>query len=123
MILDKFPVIRPLTTPEDFAKLTDVAAKDNHGVYYPSHIVEKAGEIIGYLSVCKIPLVELWAHTEKAKPLDSMIMVNAGENLVRMLGQEHVFTTIGSNSNFRPVVERHLGYSKIYDTTVFVKKL
>lgn len=123
MIIDKLPIVTRVTTVEQSNRLVDAARKDNHDVYYPTHMIEKEGEVIGYFSICSIPIVEFWMHSTKVKPIESAMMINFGENLVRNTGHKQVFITVGTNSNYYPVIEKHFGYKKIYDTVILAKNL
>lgn len=64
--------IRKYNPEKDFNELTTVASSDNHGVYFPTHVIVKDKEIVGYLSLGVLPLVLSWQHTKKMGPLDSV---------------------------------------------------
>jgi hypothetical protein len=122
MITDKLITIRKLL-PEDIEGLRHAATEDNHILLFPTHVVIKDGQYIGYFSIASIPLTEFWMHSTKSSPRDSSIAIKWAESLVNERGHSTVITCIGSNSNFRPVIEKHFGYNKIYDTSIFIKQL
>jgi len=51
--------------------LQDMALSDKHGVWFPTHVQIKGGELIGYLSMAAVPTVFSWQHTTKYSPLNS----------------------------------------------------
>ncbi|MDE2097296.1 MAG: hypothetical protein KGL39_08645 [Patescibacteria group bacterium] len=56
---------------EDAHPLVTAANKDQHGVYFPSFVYEKEGQIVGYYSVA-VPVVLSWQDRDKVTPLDSV---------------------------------------------------
>ena len=62
--------IRPCRK-EDVEPLQKAAAADNHGVWFPSHILEKDGEIVGYFSAA-VPVVLSWQDSKKMNAADSL---------------------------------------------------
>ena len=69
--MDTLMKIRPFV-PQDWDALVKGAEADNHaGVYAPTVVYEKEGEIVGYCSMA-VPSVLSWQHTQKVKPMDSL---------------------------------------------------
>lgn len=69
--MDSLINIRPYR-PEDMEQLQKNATADNHsGVYFPSFILEKNKEIVGYLSMA-VPMVLSWQDSKKMGPIDSL---------------------------------------------------
>lgn len=65
--------IVPFVPEKHFEELKRNAANDNHaGVYFPTHVSVKDGEIVGYLSIGVVPMILTWQHTQKVGPLDSL---------------------------------------------------
>ena len=62
--------IRPFR-PEDGEALVKNAEADGHGVYFPSQVIEKNGEIVGYLSLA-VPIVLSWQDSKKMNAVDSI---------------------------------------------------
>ena len=68
--MDALLKIRPYR-PEDQEQLVKNAAADGHSVYFPSFVLEKNDEIVGYLSMA-VPVVLSWQDSQKMGPLDSV---------------------------------------------------
>lgn len=62
--------IRPFR-PEDQEQLVKNAAADGHSVYFPSFVLEKDGEIVGYFSTA-VPVVLTWQDSKKMNAVDSI---------------------------------------------------
>lgn len=114
--------IRPWT-PDDEAELGAAAARDNHGVAAPTHVVLKEGKIIGYLSINKVPTVLLWLDTKQTKVRDTIDIVNCYENLIAAFGWPGFLLPMQNNSPVKPFVEQAGYVLASPDTTVYFKKL
>jgi hypothetical protein len=69
--MDSLINIRTFRT-EDMPALVANAAADNHaGVYAPTFVIEKHGEIVGYLSMA-VPTVLSWQDSKKMSAIDSL---------------------------------------------------
>ena len=62
------------------------AAADNHPVLAPSHVMVKGGQVIGYLSLGSLPTVQAWFDSKNKHALDSLKMIEQGEEI----GRAHV---------------------------------
>jgi hypothetical protein len=62
--------IRPFR-PQDEQPLIEAAKEDGHGVFYPTWVLEKNKEIVGYYSVA-VPMILCWQHSKKMNAMDSM---------------------------------------------------
>src|SRR3990167_4581034 len=122
-IFEKLPKIYPITTQEQIDRLVIAAAKDGHKVSYPTHIVMKHEEIVGYFSICKIPVIGLWLHTQEIRPIDSVILLNTAENFARAAGHKHIFVPVSPDSPYVSVLERHMEMKQLYQATVWGKEL
>lgn len=78
--MDQLINIRPYR-PEDQNELVANAAKDNHAVYFPTFVIEKHGEIVGYFSAA-VPVVLTWQDSKKMGPLDSVQEIKFIEGLL-----------------------------------------
>ena len=78
--MNQLITIRPFR-PSDQEALVQNAAKDNHSVYFPTFVLEKKGEIVGYFSVA-VPVVLTWQDSQKMGPLDSVQEIKFIEGLL-----------------------------------------
>ena len=68
--MDALINIRPFR-PEDGEQLVKNAAADGHAVYFPTFVIEKNHEIVGYLSTA-VPVVLSWQDSKKMTAIDSL---------------------------------------------------
>lgn len=68
--------------PSDAEALQVAAQEDGHAVLAPTHVLEKDGKIVGFLSVAAIPTVFMWMHTKETNMRDSLCVQNFLDNLV-----------------------------------------
>ena len=60
----------------DLETLIKNAKADEHsGVYFPTDVFVKGGEIVGYNSIGAVPMVLSWQHRKKMGPLDSALVL------------------------------------------------
>jgi hypothetical protein len=78
--MDKLITIRPFK-PEDRETLVKNAEADGHSVYFPTFVLEKDNEIVGYISVA-VPVVLSWQDSKKMGPLDSVQEIKFIEGLM-----------------------------------------
>ena len=120
-VLNKVLRIRRIR-PEEVQPLIDEAAKDNHGVFRPTHVATKNGEVVGYLSIGSVPLVYTWMHTQKVTPRDSVNALVFVEDVLKHVGADCVCMPCWENSPYYPYMEE-FGYLKLITTTMFAKTL
>ncbi len=112
-----------IKTAEEFNELVEKSKSDNHGVYAPTHIVKKNGEVLGYFSIAaSVPIVLAWLSTQKVQPRDSISLINSVENHVAMGGASHVAFPVPKSSPFHEHMEK-LGYKPAGEYTFFIKEL
>ena len=121
-ILETFPQVVPITSEAELAALRDAAAADKHGTLLPTHIIWKNRKIAGCFSVARVPLVTTWLSTTDMHGRDTLIAVNAVENIVSGLGGGLIVAPVQKDSPLFPVMER-LGYSPCGEFTLFQKNL
>lgn len=113
------PLIRPVT-PEVLDRLVEAAAADGaHTVYFPTHVVMKRGEVVGYFGT--LPLVTFWMHSEKMTARESLHTISTLETLHSTNGVRLLAATCHTDSPFHQHMER-LGY-RPHPTDVFFKEL
>lgn len=117
--LNKFARIRPVVAA-DFPVLEALAKEDDHQLIAPSHVVEKDGNIIGFLSIAQIPNVLMWLHTERATPRDAAAVANFFECWLLDRGARTFVVPCLETSPFFPYISQ-LDYVNIGKTNLFLK--
>jgi ketopantoate hydroxymethyltransferase len=69
---------------EDVDVLHKVAAQDNHTVVAPNFILEKGGQMVGYIGM--VPCVLMWLDSQRVKTRDSVTAMNFFENHLAVQG-------------------------------------
>jgi hypothetical protein len=113
------PVIVPYS-PDLMRELVDAASDDGHCIMYPSHVVKRDEQIIGYGSICVMPVAQCWLHSKFVTPRESLILHRQLDSIVKSTGHNSVITLCTEKSPFYPVMPK-LGYTKLFPTTLFIK--
>lgn len=120
MILDHFPVLTPFN-PEDSQLVLDAAKADGgHGVFLPTDVVMKNGEIVGAISMGSVPLIMAWMHSTKVSPRDTLQIWQTVEGVQRRLGVPGIVIPCQKTSPFHPVMER-MAYLNLGTYDLFYK--
>ena len=119
-LLDQMVVVRPLKDGGELVKLNTEAGWDDHTPILPTHVFDKAGEVVGYASVGALTAVNTWFHSEKMKARDSISAISALENMVRLAGATGAVVPLSDKSPFIPVMHR-LGYNNVGRANLLVK--
>lgn len=104
------------------------AASDKHAVVGCSHVVMRAGHVIGYLSFATVPVLNVWMHSQEAKPRDTMAVANFIENLASQMGHSAILLPCNADSPYFKALPS-LGYEettieKCFNRTkLFIKKV
>lgn len=114
--------IKKLESVEALNELRAAAAGDSHCVMWPTHVLQKDGETVGYVSVCSMPVVNVWVHSQKTSALENVRTLKAVEAALRANGITEYVMPCADDSPFFEKMQR-LGFSKIGQTTLFVKRL
>jgi hypothetical protein len=115
------PRIRPIRQ-EDFETLQKVCEADNHTVVFPTHVVEKDGKIVGYVSYLSVPLVLSWCHSKDVKVRDMLTIGNIVENLLLNANINRVGLLIQETSPVFPYYPK-AGYTSFGQNHLFIKNL
>jgi len=107
---------------DEHEKLSQLAAADNHIVLFPTHVVEKAGEIVGYLSIGAIPTVNLWMDSERVKASDSIAVLGQLDAIMDDSGIATYFMPCDEKSPYYRVMEK-LGFEPIFKSVLHIKNL
>lgn len=113
--------IRRINPAKDLRDLRERAAADDHVVLTPTHVVEKDGEIVGYLSIGAVPIVNVWMDSEKLGPRDSVAVLGQLDAVMDYAGQPLYYMPCDKASPFSPVMEK-LGFARLMETQMFVRK-
>lgn len=120
-MLNGYINVKPVFTADDHHALIAAARDDNHDLLCPTHTILKDGQIIGSMSVIAIPLVTIWAHSQKTAPRNVVEIVNVARNIGRAKNNGNPVVTICAPiSPIYPYMER-MGFSKYGDTTIFLE--
>jgi hypothetical protein len=106
----------------DLEPLHMAAQKDNHLVIAPTHVVEKSGEIVGYLSMGVVPLIMTWQDTKKVNARDSVGLMAFMESVMASQRAGVICLPCVSTSPYHPYIEK-FGYVKAGEASFFFKNL
>jgi hypothetical protein len=125
--LDKnIPILLPssyLDSEEKRQTLSAAALDDGgHGVFYPTDVIVKNGEMVGWLSVGFIPTCYLWLSTKHLTARDSVNILQVIEGVQRRLGAPALVMPCKPTSPFRPVMGK-LGFQQGDNLDFFWKQL
>lgn len=119
-------IVRPDETLMPYVQAA--AADDRHAVVGCSHVVMRGGQVIGYLSLATVPVLNVWMHSQKAKSRDTMAVANFVENTVAQLGHSSLLLPCNADSPYFKALPS-LGYEetdiqKCFNrTNLFIKKV
>ena len=119
-LLDQMVIVRALRDKDELVRLNTEAGRDDHTPVMPTHVFEKAGELVGYASVGALTPINTWFHTERMKARDSIIAISSLENMVRCNGGAGVIVPLSDKSPFLPVLGR-FDYTNIGRANMMVK--
>ena len=120
---DQLPLLRPVRGEEDLERIFKAAAADNHVALAPNFVIEKAGEVAGYIGLNSIPYFQGWFHTQRIGPRESVMLFNQVENLTRMGKAGELMLLLPGSSSFRGAVIERFGYRHLVDVGMHIKKL
>jgi hypothetical protein len=113
--------VRPIGSQAEFDHLVANAKTDDHVVLFPTHAVWKGGEIVGYGSINATPIVNVWLHSEKIGPRDSVQLLGVAEALATTQGLKQIIMPCAENSPFYPMMDK-LGFHRLGFTSLNVKQ-
>jgi hypothetical protein len=114
--------IQEIQSLGELQELVAAAKEDNHDVVFPSHIVRKNGELIGYAGIFSMPILMWWLDSKKGKARDSLEMLKEIENIARAKQVKRYVTICAESSPYFKHMNR-LGYSKLGETVMFQKEI
>ncbi len=101
----------------DVDALKTAAAADNHGLFFQSHIVTRAGEIVGSLSQ-SIPVHTAWLHSKKLSAAESFSAIRRLDEYLRLSDREKSLCLCSLESPFFEYMPR-LGYREAFRGALF----
>ncbi len=108
--------------PEMEAGLIAAAQADGHTVILPSHVICRAGELQGYLSLGAATFIMPWFDTRKMKSRDTIQIINTAENVLRVSGRAWALAPFPKDSPLHPMMTS-LGYQNVGTYDLGLKKL
>lgn len=103
-------------------RLGAAAQADNHLCIAPTHVMVRGEEIIGYLSIGGMPVVQAWFDSKSGHVLDSLKMIEMGEAIFDSQGGKQYMIAVSESSPFAPHMER-LGFKPVMQTVLWHKQL
>lgn len=113
--------IRPIKD-NDLPQLVQKAAEDAHFVVSPTHVFVKNDELVGYISLGRIPMIMTWLSTRRVQPIDSVKALRKVEEHSIMSNVPVICIPCATDSPFYPQMEK-LGYTEAPLMRFFFKKL
>jgi hypothetical protein len=116
-----YPKIRKILTVEDQQKAIEAARADNDNMVFPTHIVEKKGEVVGAWSMAGVPLVMTWQKSDSVTARESLILKNTIDSIMDDRGTSSYFIACNSNSNYYDHMQK-FGFEPVWPTNIFIKE-
>lgn len=107
---------------ETARRLFEAAQKDKHTCIAPTHVMVRDDQIIGYLSLGGMPVVQAWFDSQSGHALDSLKMIEMGEAIFDTQGVKGFCVAVSEDSPFAPHMER-LGFKPLMKTVLWHKQL
>lgn len=120
-IIKGFVGIDKIRSDEEMKKLVDDAAKENHGVFMPTHALRQEDKLVGYWSVGGACLNWCW-FSAQIHARESLHVINSMEWEMRRNGVLTAVHPIKPGTPFHPLMG-HLGYTNLGSFDMFAKKL
>ena len=122
LLKERARLVRVNGDPEFAKAIAAAAAADNHKCIAPTHAMLKGDQIIGYLSLGGMPVVQSWFDSKNPHVLDSLKMIEHGETAIAEAGANTYMVAVSEQSPFRPHMER-LGFTPVMQTTLWIKRV
>ena len=120
---ESFINVSPIRNADQLKRLLAAAAEDNHYPVYPTHTILRGDEITGCLSVCAVPMLTAWCHTEKMGPRQTMVAINIAKNLAHMASNGNpVVAHCPTTSPVYPYISR-MGFVLKGATNLFIEEV
>lgn len=117
----KLPRVRAVNSEEEYKKIVEAAAADNHGTFFPTLAITKGEEVVGYFSIGALPLIMMWLSTVRLNARESMNLLNTME-AVAAKDSRFIAVPCPKDSPFYPLMEK-MGYTNKGNYDLFVKEV
>lgn len=119
--------VRPITAQEQIVALNEEAAKDNHAVLFPSHVIQNAeNKVVGYFSLARMPTVNVWTSTKETTAKESLHLLSCLDSLMADMLKTNPAPIYAmpcqEDSPYFELMEK-MGFQKLGGTVMFVKNL
>jgi len=111
-----------IRTVEHAKAVMAAAAADAHQCIAPTHAMMRGEQVIGYLSLGGMPVVQAWFDSKSGHVRDSLNMIDTAEAIMATQGASSVALCCSEDSPFYPHLER-LGFKPVMKTVLFVKPI
>ena len=117
-------LLNPILTPAQLADVRAAAGRDprGHDPRFANQVATRDGEYIGALNICNMPFSTIWAHSEKCRAVDTMMLINLARSLTHNLtGGRPCITSCTKDSPIYPYMER-FGFVRLGETVLFEER-
>lgn len=126
-MFDQILTLDRIRGKEEFDELVELARKDTHGVFYPTHGIRKNGQRAGYFSIGAAGPVYIWSWLSTqhcTNKRDVLYLLNSVEGMVAAAGGDMLCAPMPKCSPFYDLISNpKSGYNNAGDYTFFTKKL
>ena len=114
--------LKRICTPEQYREACLSAERAGFSAVSPTHYVEKAGDVVGSLSVGGLPLFSYWCDPGKVNSRDSYQILQQGEAVAsdRQLGAVAMFCEY--DSPYVPLLDR-MGFQELMRGGLYLKEV
>jgi hypothetical protein len=113
--------LRPMTLA-DLPALVEAAKQDDHVVICPTHVITKKGEIVGYVSIGSVWMVNAWVDSRRVNRFESTRLLRESEEVAEQMGGAAICVPCAQTSPFYPYMKR-LGYDVLGFSSFNLKML
>jgi hypothetical protein len=113
------PTAKKITTEEERDLVIKSALADNDNMIFPTHMVEKNGEVVGGWSLGAIPLVMVWHKSDAIGAKESLILNNTFKSIMNDRAPGSYFIACNDKSPYINHMEK-FGYNPVWKTNLFV---
>ena len=117
--MNPYPICRRIENEADHKAAGAAMRADGHHLYFPSHLIERGGEVIGAASLGIAPVVMVWNHTQQVSVRDSLHLARVYDSLMDAKGMGTYLIACDKSSPYARYMER-VGFKPCWETQIFV---